>query len=155
MNNFMREHLRKAEGVRERPYIDTVGKWTVGVGWNISDRGVPGYAAHELLSRGNITPETIDKLLEIALKEAEMIAERFLRAALLKQSINDTRRCAIIDMAYNLGEPRLFGFKKMRAAIEDGDWDRAADEALDSKWATQVGQRAHTVADWLRFGAML
>ena len=77
MNDFMREHLRKAEGVRERPYLDTVGKWTVGVGWNISDRGVPGYAAHELLSRGNITPETIDKLLEIALKEAEMIHHRY------------------------------------------------------------------------------
>jgi lysozyme len=47
-----------------------------------------------------------------------------------------------MDMAFNMGVPRLCKFKRMWAAIYDGDYTTAAVEMLDSRWATQVGTRA-------------
>ena len=59
----------------------------------------------------------------------------------------------LLSMAFNLGGPRLQGFQKMRAAIRKGDFAQAADEALDSKWAKQVGRRADEIADGFRKAA--
>ena len=58
----------------------------------------------------------------------------------------------LCNMAYNLGVPRLLGFERMWAALAAGDYERAADEALDSKWARQVGARAARVAALIREG---
>lgn len=60
------------------------------------------------------------------------------------------RRHALVSMAFNLGQTRLAGFKRLRAAVLAGDWDRAAAEALDSRWASQTGRRAAEVAALLR-----
>ena len=49
-------------------------------------------------------------------------------------------------MAFNLGETRLRGFRKMWAALEEGNYATAAAEMLDSKWATQVKGRARDLA---------
>jgi lysozyme len=53
-------------------------------------------------------------------------------------------------MAFNLGGPRLAGFTRLRAAVMRGDWDAAAGEALDSRWAVQTGRRATDIAAMLR-----
>jgi len=55
-------------------------------------------------------------------------------------------------MAFNLGQTRLAGFKRLRAAVLAGDWDWAAAEALDSRWASQTGRRAAELAALLRGG---
>ena len=55
-------------------------------------------------------------------------------------------------MAFNLGGPRLAGFRRMRAAIAGNDCNRAADEALDSRWARQTGRRANETAALFRGG---
>ena len=54
------------------------------------------------------------------------------------------------NMHYNLGLTRLLKFKKMWAALEDNDFNTAADEMLDSRWATQVPNRANRLADRMR-----
>jgi len=48
----------------------------------------------------------------------------------------------MVNMCFNLGYPRLSKFKKFLAAMEDNDFETAAKEMMDSKWATQVGDRA-------------
>ena len=53
---------------------------------------------------------------------------------------------ALREMAYQMGVPRVMGFKRMLAALERKDWQRAADEALDSRWAEQTPARAQRVA---------
>ena len=60
------------------------------------------------------------------------------------------RRHALVSMAFNLGGPRLAGFTRLRAAVRRGDWQAAAAEALDSRWATQTGHRATEIAAMLR-----
>jgi len=55
-------------------------------------------------------------------------------------------------MAYNLGIKGLGGSRRMLSAMEYGDHSLAADEALDSKWAKQVGARAERIANLIRQG---
>jgi lysozyme len=43
-------------------------------------------------------------------------------------------------------------FKKMLIAFERGEYNEAADEALDSRWAVQVGSRAQRDAKMIREG---
>ncbi|MFQ5421037.1 MAG: hypothetical protein ACE5EY_11830, partial [Anaerolineae bacterium] len=57
-----------------------------------------------------------------------------------------------INMAFNLGRTRLARFGKMWAAIHIGDYALAAEEMLDSRWARQVGERAHRLAEMMRDG---
>ena len=61
----------------------------------------------------------------------------------------DARR-ALLDMAYNMGVPGLLGFQKMWAALAAGDYERAAEEALDSVYARELPARAGRVADRMR-----
>ena len=56
--------------------------------------------------------------------------------------LSDERQGVLINMMYNLGWPRLSRFKRMLIAVEDGDYQLAAIEMLDSRWAEQVGNRA-------------
>jgi lysozyme len=50
-------------------------------------------------------------------------------------------------MCFNLGHPRFSKFKKFIYAMQVSDWERAAEEMMDSKWATQVGDRAKRLRD--------
>ena len=48
----------------------------------------------------------------------------------------------IANMMFNLGRPRLSKFKGMKAGVDARDWERAADEMVDSAWYRQVTNRA-------------
>ncbi len=61
-------------------------------------------------------------------------------------SQGETRERALVNMAFNLGG-RLAGFKKFLKAVNARDWPTAAVEMMDSKWATQVGDRATRLRD--------
>ncbi|MEH6405330.1 MAG: hypothetical protein V7750_18300 [Sneathiella sp.] len=127
------EDLIKNEGLRLMPYQDTVGKLTIGVGRNLDDGGISKEEALYLLSNdiGNVLSELSEKVD-------------------CWSSLPDTKKIALADMCFNLGWPRLSKFKRMMAALEGGDFDLAATEALDSKWAKQVGQRSERIATLLR-----
>jgi len=62
------------------------------------------------------------------------------------------RQNALIDFVFNVGVNRAREFKKMIAAIEDGDWKEAAAQAKDSDWHTQVGARAIEIEKLLEEG---
>ena len=64
------------------------------------------------------------------------------------------RQRVYVNMTFNLGSTRLALFKKMHAAVEAKDWEKAAEEMLDSKWATQVKGRADRLAEMMRSGAI-
>jgi len=123
------------EGRRSHIYTDAVGKLTIGVGRNLTDRG--------------LSDDEIDYLLANDIKIAKSICIDLVGDAVFRQA-SAKRQHALISMAFNMGKPRLDGFVKMIAAIKAGDWDRAADEALNSRWASQTGRRAVEIADMLR-----
>ena len=63
------------------------------------------------------------------------------------RSLDDNRQRILANMCFNLGYPRLSGFKRFLAALHTGQWETAAVEMMDSKWATQVGDRAKRLRD--------
>ena len=67
-------------------------------------------------------------------------------------SISDPRQCVLTDMAFNIGQARLYGFHNMLDAIRRHDWQTAHDELLDSAYAKQVKGRAIKNADLILKG---
>lgn len=127
--------LRKHEGVREKPYLDTEGHLTIAVGRNLDAKGVRPDEIRLML-----TNDAAD-----AIADAKALCPTF-------DALTANRQRALAEMAFNLGRDRLAGFRKMWAAIAAWDFKAAAAEALDSKWAKQVGQRARTLADMIEKG---
>ena len=56
----------------------------------------------------------------------------------------------IANMCFNMGRPRLSKFKMMQAAVNARDWNEAAEQMIDSKWYTQVPNRARRLVDRMR-----
>lgn len=136
MNRFrLIEDLERDEGVRLKPYKDTVGKWTVGVGRNLTDNGISREECN-LMLHNDI--DAVEKALN--------------RAAPFWRNLSEGRARALANMCFNLGLPRLLQFRVMLQALEWERWDEAADAALDSRWAIQVGERAERIAELIRKG---
>ena len=121
--------LKRDEGLRLEPYNDSVDKLTIGYGRNLDDVG--------------ITEREAEFLLENDLRRSLADLDRTLQ---WWRALSEASRRGLVNMCFNLGLPRLLTFKRMLAALEAGDGDRAAEEALDSKWAGQVGARAQRIA---------
>lgn len=129
----IRERTKRFEGLSLMPYKCPVGEDTIGYGH---------------LIKNGITQATADVLLDEDLKAAERSAKGLGWFA----KLNGPRQAVIIDLIFNIGITRLYGFRKMRAAIEAGDFETAAKELLDSKYARQVAYRARLNAEMLRTG---
>ncbi|MBE7218619.1 MAG: lysozyme [Caulobacteraceae bacterium] len=127
--------LRRHEGVRLRPYRDSVGKLTIGVGRNLDDVG--------------ITPDEATVLLR---NDIDRTGAGLDAALPWWSSLEPARRRVLMDMAFNLGVPGLLAFKLTLAAVRDGCFAEAADRMLQSRWATQVGERAKEMAAAMRTG---
>lgn len=127
-----RRMLIRDEGYRPKPYRDTVGKLTIGVGRNLDEVGISGLTILQMLD------EDIDKAVEGAIR---VLGEDTFCA------LSEHRKLAVINMVFNLGEKGFAGFKNTVAAIKSGDWPTVASHALQSKWAGQVGSRAFRVTD--------
>ena len=130
----LRLQLMQHEGVRLKPYRDTVGKLTIGVGRNLDDVGITDAEARYLLD--NDINTAINSLV---------VFPWF-------PDLDPMRQRAFVDLCFNMGLSRLRGFVKMLAAAERRDWATCADELLASRYAVQVGPRARTIAAMLRTG---
>ena len=132
---IMRERIKKGEGFSLLPYKCTAGKVTIGYGHNLQDCGISREIAESLLDQ-DITDAKLD-LFEAFPWIREM---------------DYARQGVMIEMVFNMGIKRFKGFKKMLAACQKGEWDKAADEMLDSEWHKQVKKRAETLAEIIRKG---
>lgn len=127
--------LRRHEGVRVKPYRDTVGKTTIGVGRNLDDVGV-----------------SEDEIL-IMLRNDIARAQRGLDATLpWWTGLGPARARVLLDMCFNLGIERLLGFSATLSAMREGRYEDAARDMLASRWAQQVGRRAVELAQTMRTG---
>lgn len=124
------------EGTRLKPYRCTAGKLTIGVGRNLEDRGISLSEARILLA---------NDLADV---------RNGLRNALpWVAQLDDVRQRVLIDMAFNLGIQGLLAFKRTLEAVRQGQYQQAAAMMLQSRWATQVGQRAQRLSRMMATGA--
>lgn len=123
------EMLRRHEGVRLKPYCDSVGKLTIGIGRNLDDVG--------------LTEEEAEYLAE---NDLGRLRVQFDQAIPWWRTLDHPRQLVLLNMGFNLGCAGLLNFKKMLTAVERGDYQVAAAEMLDSNWAIQVHRRALELA---------
>ena len=128
------EQLKRHEGLRLTIYIDTEGVPTIGYGRNL-ESGITEGEAEAMLRRDVV----------VAIADAVEVIPRF-------RALDRVRQQALVNMLFNLGRSRFKTFRKMLAAIGYGDWATASAEALDSRWAVQVGDRAQEIAHALKHG---
>lgn len=68
------------------------------------------------------------------------------------KNLDKARQVALLDMIYNLGLPGFSLFKKTIELLKNGDYENAALEMLNSKWAFQVGHRSWSLAGIIKYG---
>ena len=151
------EELVKHEGLRLQVYQDTLGIDTIGIGRNLKDRGISKEELDEL------DIPTIDHVYEYGITEADamllaendvqIVEEELLRAHPCVEDLDAVRQLVLVDMAFNMGVPRLCKFKKMWAAVHENKFDIAAKEMLDSRWANQVKSRSVKLANAMHNGS--
>ncbi|MDA0338133.1 MAG: glycoside hydrolase family protein [bacterium] len=141
----LRDMLRKHEAVRPQVYDDATGK-TIGPGSVV--KGNPTIGVGILVGPGGgLLEHEIDYLeksrIEVAFKAAQRTCPTF-------GTLTPNRQRVLVSMAFNMGS--LSAFKRMLAAIAMEDWDEAARQMTDSRWAVQVGNRALELSQMMKEG---
>lgn len=126
----LKADLTRDEARRSKPYRDTEGLLTIGVGWNLDHNGLPD--------------DVIDTLLDRGIDQAEEALDNIDSAW---RTLNENRQLVLLNMAFNLGQGRLAGFRNMWAAIRQGRLEEVPEHMMDSKWAVQVGPRADRLVE--------
>ena len=129
----LKQLLLKHEGKRNRPYLDTNGFLTVGIGRNLDANPLSDDEINYLFDND------IKRVLNDCWHHLPWFGD-----------LSQERQYVVIDMVFNLGIGGFLKFKKMIAAIEREDWQTAAAEMVNSKWAADVGQRAAELATIMR-----
>lgn len=135
MNDSVIEMIKRHEGFRALPYRCPSGRLTIGYGLNLE---------------AGISEAEADYLLRKRLERLEKLLQHYPWFV----SLDEARKGAVLDMAYNLGLAGFLKFRKLIGHLASREWEEAAKEALDSLWATQVGRRAIEIAQIIREGRL-
>ena len=115
------------------PYQDSVGKWTIGYGRNLTDNGISKDEAMIFLNAD----------IADAIEDVNHCFSCY-------DDLSETRKMVLVSLAFNLGRARLAGFVRFIGAVHREAWDDAANELLDSKAAKQALNRYKELADMMR-----
>lgn len=149
------KQLVKHEGLMLKVYQDSLGIDTIGIGRNVKDRGFSELELHviaktveEIYEKG-ITEEDAYFLLQT---DISIVEKELSKVKPIIEHIDSVRQLVLMDMAFNMGVPRLCKFINMWAALEQYNYNKAAEEMLDSRWARQVKTRAVKLAHSMQHG---
>lgn len=123
------------EGVRLLPYVDTVNKLSIGVGRNLTDRGISLKESDYLLSN-----------------DIDMVVAQLNKSLPWWITLTEPRQRVLCNMCFNLGISKLLTFTNTLAFMRTGDYERAAIGMEHSLWARQVGKRAERLVKIMREG---
>lgn len=133
LKNLLVQH----ESFRQFPYTDTTGHLSIGIGRNLSDRGISSTEALSLLD---------DDIFYFSSKLASLVP--------VFNNLDDNRKIVLIDMCFNLGVNGFLEFKEMLAACDTGNWDEASKQIENSKAAEQDVNRYQSLAYIMKTGEL-
>jgi lysozyme len=144
--DFVVPLLKKHEGERLRVYLDSLGIRTIGVGFNLEQIGARMIISRLgadfdalIFGRCELTQKQCDDLLLFSIDETyDWLGHVFSEF----DTYSVQRQAALIDMGF-MGKGHFAGFHRLIADVQSGDWPAVGQEELASKWAVQVGSRAH------------
>ena len=131
----LRKELEVDEGVKYEIYNDHLGYPTFGIGHLVRDSDPEAGAALGTPVSEDRVIEAFNKDVETVLNDCTILYDDF-------DDLPEEAQLIIANMMFNLGRPRLSKFKGMKAGVDSRDWNKAADEMIDSAWYRQVPNRA-------------
>jgi len=139
----LREELAEDEGCKYEVYLDHLGLPTFGIGHLIvEDDPEFGKPVGTTVEQERV--QQVFRLdIAVTLDECKVLYPDF-------EELPEECQRIIANMMFNMGRPRLSKFKGMKAGVDARDWNRAADEMVDSRWYTQVPNRARRLVDRMR-----
>jgi lysozyme len=139
MYNIVKERIAKHEGKINKIYKDSLGLKTFGIGHLVLEDD-------DLEEGVEYSDEVVMEYFEHDFKIAVADAHKFIDENTIPENVFGV----VIEMCFQLGYPRLCGFKKFKAALENNDLVEAHLQMLDSRWAKQTPQRANQLAEIVR-----
>ena len=144
------ERLIVHEGLRLKPYKCPAGYLSIGVGRNLitnpltqTEKQIVGNLSHGI---------TYDMAMYLLRHDIKRVLEECRSYFKFWKQLDPERKYALFDMCFNLGLAKLLKFKNMLQALEIGDYQGAAKECLNSKYAKDVGKRAERIAKTFETG---
>lgn len=142
---LLEQELRRDEGVRSEPYLDTQGHLTVGIGYNLDAHGLPDGVTLPL------SGSEVSTLFNISVNEVVKGLDAHLP---WWTTLDEVRKRVMANMVFNMGIYGVLGFKNTLADIRAGNYAAAAEGMRNSKWFKQVGQRAVRLTKAMESGVM-
>ena len=139
----LREELAEDEGCKYEIYLDHLGLPTFGIGALIKEHD-PEYG------QPVGTPVSEERVRQRFNLDIAVTIEDCGRLYSDFDELPEEAQLVIANMCFNLGYPRLSKFKGMKAGVDARDWERAADEMVDSRWHDQVPNRAKRLVKRMR-----
>ncbi len=141
--NKLRKELAEDEGCKFEIYLDHLGLPTFGIGHLV----VEGDPEHGQPVGTPVDEERVHQVFDSditsTLDECKVLYPDF-------DDLPEEAQLIIANMMFNMGRPRLSKFKGMKAGVDARDWNRAADEMVDSRWYNQVTNRAERLVKRMR-----
>mgnify|MGYP000209205066 CR=1 FL=1 len=129
------EQMKIDEGVVYEVYHDHLGLPTFGVGHLVLESDTEfGQPVGTPIDEDRVN-DCFEKDLDTAISECSVLYEDF-------DNMPGEVQEVLVNMMFNMGRPRLSGFKNFKKALDEGDWAKAGTEGRDSKWYRQVTNRA-------------
>jgi|TARA_X000000368_G_C23044962_1_gene718735 lysozyme len=139
----LRDTLKIDEGVKYEIYNDHLGYPTFGIGHLVVE-------SDEEHGKPVGTPITEDRVNTVFDKDVAVMVDEAKKIFPNLDTLPEEAQQVIVNMTFNMGRPRLSQFKKFIAGVNAGDWNKAAVEMMDSRWAKQVGARAERLRDRIK-----
>jgi len=139
----LREELKVDEGVKYEIYLDHLGLPTFGIGHLVLSTDMESGAEVGTPVSENRVNECFASDVSVVRKECNILYSDF-------ETLPEEAQLIIANMLFNMGRPRLSKFKGMKAGVDARDWNRAADEMVDSAWYRQVTNRADRLVNRMR-----
>lgn len=139
----LREELAEDEGCKFEIYLDHLGLPTYGIGHLVvEDDPEYGQPVGTPVDEERVR-QVFNLDIAVKLDECEVLYPDF-------YDLPEECQLIIANMMFNMGRPRLSAFKGMKAGVDARDWNRAADEMVDSRWYDQVTNRAKRLVKRMR-----
>ena len=139
----LRLEIEADEGVKYEVYLDHLGLPTCGIGHLVVE-GDEEYGAEVG------TPVSEERVAELFESDVQVTIDECERLYSGFSELPEEVQHILANMMFNMGRPRLSGFKKFNAAVEAGEWQEASEEMIDSRWYRQVTNRAERLVKRMR-----
>lgn len=139
----LREQLEIDEGVVYEVYLDHLGYPTFGIGHLVIESD-PEHGCEVG------TSVSVDRVAEAFEQDVKTVLSDCAKLYSDFDDLPEEAQQIIANMMFNLGYPRLSKFAGMKAGVDSRDWNKAADEMVDSQWYRQVGKRAERLVQRMR-----